>query len=770
MPAGALLALAFTGGATAAAILGGPWWGSAGVAALLATGWRASAPRDRRASMLVLAAAVVLAGAGHARFEASLDGTPPAVEGLAGAHVLDGVVRADADRRGSVASFDLDVRVVDGAAVADGGGGVRVSMRVSTGAEAPRAGDRVRLEGELEAPPELEAFDYAGYLRSRDVQRVVGFPTSLEVLAPDTGSAPVRALRALRRGAVSNIERTLPEPAAALAAGMLLGERRTLPAELRDALRVTGTSHLVVVSGQNVALLLGVTIAALTVVVSRRWAAIASLVLLPGYVLLVGADPPVVRAALMAVGIAAASALGRRTPAWVFLAYALASMLAWSPSMARDVAFQLSASATAGVILLAPPLRDLLLSRTGARHGSVAGAVLETGATALGAGLAVLPVQVAVFGTLAPLTLPANVLVAPLYAGTVAVALAASLVGGVEPAAAVVGGLGRYVPEAFGVVVRALAALPGAEVGWRAPSIAVAAGAAGLVVLGWALWRWTPRITEGASGEGGLAAPVAASVVAAGVWIAVLAPGGGLASVTVLDVGQGLAVLVEDGGQRVLIDVGPADGSVVAALGGTRALAAVVVTHADADHAGGLDEVLRRLEVGRVLASVDVASVGLGVGAAERLERLDIGDRLVLSERTWIEVLGPPRWTGAREASENDRSLVLMVHLGERRVLLPADIEAAAEGWLVASGWPLRADALVAPHHGSKSSSTAAFLERVAPSVVVASVGLDNPYGHPAPEVVARTKAAGAAVWRTDEASSVTLRSDGTRLWIEGAR
>ena len=378
MPSAPLLALAFVAGTMAAAVLGGPWWASMAVAAACAGAWRLTSSGG---PTLVFVAAVALVGAGHARWAAA-DGAPaPAIASIEGTHVIEGLVSTEPTLTGAFARFDLEVRAIDG--VATRAGGVRVTVRTSSRASGvPRAGDLVRLSGGIERPPEIEEFDYAAYLRSAGIHAVVGFPRDLEVLAEDTGAAHTRALRALRRGAVANIERALPEPAAALATGMLAGERRAIPDPLRDALRITGTSHLVVVSGQNVALLLGSAIALLTLV---------TLTLLPAYVALVGGEPPVVRAALMAVGIALGGVLGRRTPGWVYLAYAVALMLALDPGLARSAAFQLSASATAGVLVIAPPLRDALLAWTRTDVDGAGAALAEVAATAAGAALAVLP-------------------------------------------------------------------------------------------------------------------------------------------------------------------------------------------------------------------------------------------------------------------------------------------------------------------------------------------------------------------------------------------
>ena len=173
------------------------------------------------------------------------------------------------------------------------------------------------------------------------------------------------------------------------------------------------------------------------------------------------------------------------------------------------------------------------------------------------------------------------------------------------------------------------------------------------------------------------------------------------------------------------------------------------------------------MRVGAVLVARGAALPGAGVGGDRGT--LDIGDRVRLTGRVTLEVLSPPVLTAGRaHASDNDGSLVLLLRIGKRRVLLPADIEAPAERWLVASGMALHADALVLPHHGSRSSSTPELVAAVRPALAVVSAGAGNRHGHPHAEVLARY--AGALLLRTDEHGDVTLTSDGERLWARAAR
>ena len=757
LPALPLVAASFIAGTVGGALLGGPWWATLLVAALAALVAAAVAgPRALGSPLLLLVAIVAVAAAGHARVEEAESRPPPPLASLTGMHDVVGVVRADPRLSGTLARLDLRVETIDGV---ERGGGLRLTMPAHR--EPLREGDRIAVTAEIERAPRFDDFDYAAFLRSRGIHAVAAFPERWELLERDAGNDIADALRRLRGWALDNVERALPEPEASLAAGMLLGRQRTMPAGLEEDLRRTGTTHLLVVSGQNVALLLGTAVALLTVVMSRRRAALLALALLPGYVVLVGAEPPVVRAAIMAVGIALAAVTGRRTPGWIYLAYALAIMLALQPLLVRDVAFQLSATATAGVMLIAPPLRDWAAGRLRLASEGATSAVVEAGAIALGAALAVLPVQAASFGTVSLVQVPANVIVAPLYEATLLVAVAAALLGWLEPASAFLYLAGVYAPAAFVAAVGVLAELPAAVVEVRAPLAVGATWYAGLAAAAWALGRREPAQIQPGGARSGFAGAVALRLAVAGLWVAVLTPSDDLASVTVLDVGQGQAVLVRDGGAAVLIDAGPPDGAVLRALArvtDARSLDAVVLSHDDADHVGGLRELERRLRVGVVL--------GDGIAGTSPL---DIGDRIRLTDRTSIEVLSPPVATAGRaHRSDNNRSLVLLVRIGEVRVLVPADIEAPAEEWLVGSGLNLRADALVLPHHGSKSSSSPAFIEAVRPGVAIASAGAGNRHGHPHPDVLARYE--DALLFRTDEHGDVTLRSDGVRLWVRSTR
>ncbi len=357
--------------------------------------------------------------------------------------------------------------------------------------------------------------------------------------------------------------------------------------------------------------------------------------------------------------------------------------------------------------------------------------------------------------------------IAPLYGASLVATVVAAALGWWTPATDALRVAASAPLDAFLETVGLLAKLPGAQAGGMWPrwaGLVWYALLAGIVILLTRVGRRATPALSPAPAWAGLGRTIALAAAAIAVWAVALTPAPTLDEVVVLDVGQGLAVLVRSQGATVLVDTGPPDGAVVGALdamGAPRRIDAVVLTHADADHAGGLARLRERYQIDRVLGSEETLRTRKVDG-----EHLDIGDAITAG--AWrMTVLGPPP-DAPKVTSENDRSLVLLAESGTRRVLLTADIEAAGEAWLAASGWPLRADVEVVPHHGSKTSSSAAFTRAVSPAVAVVSVGAGNSYGHPASEVLARYE--GARLMRTDLTGTVVITTDGTRLWVRSRK
>lgn len=263
------------------------------------------------------------------------------------------------------------------------------------------------------------------------------------------------------------------------------------------------------------------------------------------------------------------------------------------------------------------------------------------------------------------------------------------------------------------------------------------------------------------------------TLLAAIAWLALRGLPDGRLHVWFLDVGQGDAILIQaPDGRQILVDGGPSPAALLDELGGIlpfwdRSLDLVVLSHGDADHVSGLIPLLGRY---RVTTAMDGLPPGDKGDAAWFAAVQDAGIPRVTATRgmrlaagaVGLTVLNP----GAQRsgsAADNNGSLVLRVDYGETSVLLTGDAEEEAEQAMMAAGLPLAADVLKVGHHGSGRSTSAAFLAGVAPEIAVISVGAENRFGHPAPEVLARL--AGVQVLRTDEQGRVEVTSDG-KGWV----
>ena len=276
---------------------------------------------------------------------------------------------------------------------------------------------------------------------------------------------------------------------------------------------------------------------------------------------------------------------------------------------------------------------------------------------------------------------------------------------------------------------------------------------------------------------------VALGIAAALLWFRTAGGPDGLLHVHFLDVGQGDSVLVvTPSGRKVLVDGGP-NGDVVsqqlaeALPGWDRELALVVMTHLDEDHSHGLLRVLERFPVGTALSGPLPTEGAAATEWRQTLEeqstpRVEVSAGYVIDLGDGVEltVLNPE--PGRAPGDPNNDSLAMRLDYGESSFLLTADIEAEVEGRLVSAGLVGASTVLKVGHHGSRTSTSARFLEAVKPSVAIVSSGADNPYGHPADEVMQRLEASLGEenVFRTDRQGRIEVLSDGASIWVETQR
>ncbi len=561
------------------------------------------------------------------------------------------------------------------------------------------------------------------------------------------------ARRALRRFVPRGQEESLVR-------AMVLGDRAGLDERTAEAFRVSGTYHVLALSGAQVALVVGLLVAG-----ARRWGASPTLQAVLGggaavfYAVFVGGDVPVVRASLMAVVLLAGRALDLDADLANLLGLAALALLVHRPSNVTDVGFQLSFGATLGLLLLTAPLAAGLPHLPfGAERALCA---------SLAAQAALAPLLALHFHRVAPAGLFLNLLAVPLssavlLAGT-AVLLCAGLLVALAP---LVGHLAWLTAHALLLSSELGLVSPGLDPRMPAPSwLAWSAHVAGLVLL-----------VRGRRVRG-------LALLALAVGLILVGPGprgvDGRLHLTALDVGQGDAIVVRTpGGHVFVVDAGGASegrfdlGETVVApflwSMGIRRIESMVLTHAHPDHVGGVTFLLRAFAVGEAwegpAPAADPGYLRLDEAlSAAGVRRLSVARGVSADwDGVRVRVIGPVPPLRPRREVRNDDSVVVALEYGTVRLLLTGDIERAAEQVLD----PPPSVVLKVPHHGSRSSSDPRFVALVSPRVAIVSAGRRNPFGHPHPEVIERYRRQGALVLRTDRDGAVTVSTDGNRVWV----
>jgi len=752
----------------------GCWWLT--VLLLLAWGVLAGAGRHAAAA-IVLMLAVAAAGAGWAAARVALFGSddlawhlgespqPLAVRGilLASPRPLlpddGGCQRSAAARPSSVCTIAVTaLRAGSRWRTASGMAHVIIAGEPSDAAAASGlvAGSSVRILGRglRPAPPlnpgEFDAVARARAARCLSVVRVAGWE-HVRLVSRSPWWSPAAAIDRLRSRAIAVLETRIAPRRAPLAAALLLGQREGLPWPTIDTFVVSGTIHVLAISGLHVGLLAAGLFALLRrTPLSRRWAGVMVASITGLYMLLVGAATPVVRATIL-VWIACGAAAARRRPATInALAAAAIVLLVWRPAEVVSAGAQLSFLSTGVLVGVATALRrprnldpiDRLIerSRSGPEKATRHAGRLLREAVVAGAAvwLATAPLVAARFHVVSLVGLAINVVVAALVPVAMACGFLCLLAAGISSSLAglAAGGCDLALAAIEAIVSRA-AAVPGGHAWVTGPPAWWVAGWYALLAAG-LVWLRRDLLGRPATWAAVAAGWTAVGLVAA--WALPPAGGPGL-RVVMAAVGHGCGIVVRTpAGRCLLYDAGRLGAPAAArrSLEGLlwseriKRIDTLVISHADADHCNAVPGLLARFQVGEIVVpesflTLRAASVAAVREAAQArgipLRTARTGDSLSLEPLVRVRVVHaagavPPPAAAVR--GDNASSLVLAVETAGRRLLLTGDLEGPALRAFAASG-PGECDVLVAPHHGSATSLPADIARATRPHYVLVS-------------------------------------------------
>ena len=597
-------------------------------------------------------------------------------------------------------------------------------------------GATVRLHGRLLSADDR---DLAGLLRPSGEADVIE--------PPGPWWRAAGAVRQALRDSVAH----RPADQRALVPALVDGDDAGVDPGLQDAFRATGLTHLLAVSGTNLTLVVGFLLAlARWCRVRGRWLHVVAAAGIVGFVLIARTEPSVLRAAVMGtIGLVALGTDGRHR-ALRGLGTAVVVLVLLDPSLAVSAGFALSALATGGILLLAPPWRDAL-ARWLPRW------LAEAIAVPAAAQLACTPLVAAISGQVSLVAVVANLMVAPVVGPATVLGLA----GGVltlawAPVGRLCGTLASWCVAWLIAVAEHGAALPTAAVGWGTGATALAL----LTVLTVLVAVLGPRL---------LRRPVTGLGAALLLVVAVLVrpptfgwPPDGWVLVA-CDVGQGDALVLNAGaGQAVVVDTGPEPRAVDRCLDrlGVGTVPLLVLTHFHADHVDGIGGVLTGRRVGAIettrlldppggVSEVDEATAAAGLTAEPATYAAGSAVGPVTLQVLWPPPDSPTVGPGDGSTA-NEASVVLLAQVAGVRMLLTGDVEPEGQAELARRLPGLHVDVLKMPHHGSAHQDEP-WLLSLDPAVVLVSVGADNDYGHPAESALRPLEETGVDVYRTDQ-------------------
>ncbi len=663
-----------------------------------------------------------------------------------------------------------------------------------------RYGDRVSMQGELETPPEDEAFSYRDYLARQGIYSYVS-SARVSLVEHDQGNRLLAWIYAFRERSLRSLYTIFPDPEAALLAGILLGVESGIPAPVVQAFQDSGTSHIIAISGFNISIIAGIFAVMFGKMLGKRRGALAALIAIALYTLLVGAEPPVMRAALMAGLAVFAAQVGRRGNGLNTLAIVAALMALGDPNILWNVGFQLSFMATLGLVLYAGLLMEGFTRLAGhflpsERARSLAGPVGEYFLFTLAALFLVLPVSVYYFQRLPLAALLANPLVLPVQPGVMILGGLAMLLGMLSP------GVGQVVAylawplaaytirmaefwAGFKGAVINFGQVNGLEIGlfygmvlyltfakpWQRlqaqrgqpsePGDATAQGSRFADLAGWLKRSAGPLLG---------AALVVLGLLTVLVWRAVAASPDGRLHLTLLDVGNGDAILLQTpGGRSVLIDGGGSPAALSNGLGrrlplGMRRLDALIVAGTENEQVEALAQVLPRYPVDQVLwAGPSAGTRGAGLlreyltetkiplTEAENGQEVDLGDGAIL-----------------KVVSANRRGAVLLLSYHHFRALLPISLDPEALESLQSDPALAGVNVLLLSDGGYAPANPPALIAKLHPGLALLSAAAGNRRNLPDSETLEAVQ--GYPLLRTDENGWIEVTTDGEQMWVEAER
>ena len=638
-------------------------------------------------------------------------------------------------------------------------------------------GDLIYGSGKIQLPSPARntgSFDYKRFLASQNVYSSIITTADNIAYAGQAKLNPfINFSLFLRNNIIRIIDSSLPSEQAGLLKGIVIGERGGLSEETKENFNISGLTHLLCVSGANIAYIAVSCLFLLRILkIKPPYSNVVTIIVLIIFTFITGSSPAVIRAAIMGIMILLAEVFVRKSDVLTSISAASLFILIYNPFSLYDIGFQLSFAGTIGIVLFYKNLVNYF--------NFLPKLINDVFSVSLAAQLTVNPLIALYFNKVSLIAIVSNLLVVPITGGVTILGFIMSILGQfILFPAQIVGGLSYFFLSFMLWVSNICAKIPFATIQVVTPSIFVIILYYSILYI---ILKYIPEKRPPASFYKGLLSLLIVIAISSLIIFSLPRP----LQVNFLDIGQGDCTLIKtSSGKTCIIDGGgkfpgtrstfdPGNTIIPFLLdNGITSIDLAILSHAHGDHIQGLIKVVEKLSVKKLIIGPQFESTPdltklLQLCESKKINVIQVkrGSAIQLNE-VEFEVLHPSDSNHYIDNSSlNNNSLVLKLNYKKFSILFTGDIENEAEQELLSQNINIKADILKIAHHGSSNSTSEAFLKSISPSLCIVSVGKNN-FGHPSKLIIIRINSIGSKLYRTDQRGGINIKVYDDKLKIQ---